>query len=102
MFAAPLPAGLRVPKCTPGSSVASAATAETLPTVTPSNISSAFVPLLDFGANRGRPRRILNVLAAIWVAFFIVMTAWGIWEKPPKTDAPPAAAGKDISHRGDR
>ena len=60
------------------------------------------VPLLDFGASRDRPRRILNVLAAAAVAFFIVMTAWGIWEPPPKTDAPPAAAGKDISHHGDR
>jgi quinol-cytochrome oxidoreductase complex cytochrome b subunit len=38
------------------------------------------VPFLDFGASRGRPRLVLNVLAALAVAFFIVMTAWGLLE----------------------
>jgi quinol-cytochrome oxidoreductase complex cytochrome b subunit len=38
------------------------------------------VPLLDLGAPRGRTRRILNVLAAIAVIGFIVMTAWGLLE----------------------
>ena len=60
------------------------------------------VPLFDFGASRDRPRRILNALAAAAVAFFIVMTAWGIWEPPPKTDPPPAAAGNGLSHPGVR
>jgi quinol-cytochrome oxidoreductase complex cytochrome b subunit len=36
------------------------------------------VPFLDLGAARGRPRRVLNVLAALAVAFFIVMTARGL------------------------
>ena len=36
------------------------------------------VPFLDFGAARGRPRRVLNVLAALAVVFFIVMTARGL------------------------
>ena len=39
------------------------------------------VPFLDFGASRGRSRRILNVLAALAVIFFIAMTAWGLIEK---------------------
>jgi quinol-cytochrome oxidoreductase complex cytochrome b subunit len=39
------------------------------------------VPILDFGASRGRPRRILNILAALAVIFFIAMTAWGLIEK---------------------
>ena len=38
------------------------------------------VPFLDFGASRGRPRRVLNVLAALAVLGFIVMTAWGLIE----------------------
>jgi quinol-cytochrome oxidoreductase complex cytochrome b subunit len=38
------------------------------------------VPLLDFGASRGRPRRILNVLAVLAVVFFIVKTARGLSE----------------------
>jgi cytochrome b6 len=38
------------------------------------------VPFLDFGADRQRPRRILNFLAALAVLFFIVMTAWGLFE----------------------
>ncbi len=36
------------------------------------------VPFLDFGAGRARPRRVLNFLAALAVAFFIVMTARGL------------------------
>lgn len=60
------------------------------------------VPLLDFGASRDRPRRILNALAAAAVVFFIVMTAWGIWERPPKTAPPRAAADNSLSHPGDR
>ena len=38
------------------------------------------VPFLDRGAEEGRPRPILNFLAAAAVIFFIVMTAWGIIE----------------------
>jgi cytochrome b6 len=38
------------------------------------------VPFLDVGAPRGGPRRVLNFLAALAVAFFIVMTAWGLIE----------------------
>jgi quinol-cytochrome oxidoreductase complex cytochrome b subunit len=38
------------------------------------------VPFLDLGASRERPRRILNLLAALAVLFFIVMTAWGLIE----------------------
>jgi quinol-cytochrome oxidoreductase complex cytochrome b subunit len=38
------------------------------------------VPLLDRTATAGWPRRILNVLAAMAVIFFIVMTAWGLIE----------------------
>ncbi len=36
------------------------------------------VPFLDVGAVRGWPRRLLNVLAALAVAFFIIMTARGL------------------------
>jgi quinol-cytochrome oxidoreductase complex cytochrome b subunit len=36
------------------------------------------VPFLDFGAARGRSRRVLNFLAAAAVVFFIVMTARGL------------------------
>ena len=36
------------------------------------------IPFLDFGASRGRSRRILNILAVLAVAFFIGMTAWGL------------------------
>ena len=36
------------------------------------------VPFLDFGASRGRPRRILNFLAFLAVAFFIAMTVRGL------------------------
>jgi cytochrome b6 len=36
------------------------------------------VPFLDFGASRGRPRRLLNLLAAAAVVYFIVMTAWAL------------------------
>jgi cytochrome b6 len=38
------------------------------------------VPFLDSGAPRGRVRRVLNVLAAAAVLFFIAMTAWGLLE----------------------
>ena len=38
------------------------------------------VPFLDFRASRGRPRRVLNLLAALAVVFFIVMTVWGLYE----------------------
>ena len=38
------------------------------------------VPFLDFGASRSRPRRVLNVLAALAVIFFIIMTARGLWD----------------------
>ena len=38
------------------------------------------VPFLDFGAAGGRPRRVLNALAALAVIGFIVMTAWGLLE----------------------
>ena len=38
------------------------------------------VPFLDRGAAAGRARRVLNVLAALAVGFFIVMTAWGLLE----------------------
>jgi cytochrome b6 len=37
-----------------------------------------FVPFLDIGVSRGRPRRILNFLAALAVVYFIVMTARGL------------------------
>ena len=36
------------------------------------------VPFLDFGASSRWPRRVLNVLAALAVVFFIVMTARGL------------------------
>jgi len=36
------------------------------------------VPYVDFGASRGRPRWVLNFLAALAVGFFIFMTAWGL------------------------
>ena len=36
------------------------------------------IPFFDVGAWRGRPRRVLNVLAAAAVVFFIVMTARGL------------------------
>ena len=38
------------------------------------------VPFLDRGAEQGRPRRILNLLATLAVIGFIVMTAWGLLE----------------------
>ena len=38
------------------------------------------VPFLDRGAEQGRPRRFLNLLAAFAVIGFIVMTAWGLIE----------------------
>jgi len=38
------------------------------------------VPFLDLGVSRGGPRRILNILAALTVLFFIAMTAWGLIE----------------------
>jgi len=38
------------------------------------------VPLLDLRAAQGRSRPILNVLAAIAVIGFVVMTAWGLLE----------------------
>jgi quinol-cytochrome oxidoreductase complex cytochrome b subunit len=46
------------------------------------------VPFLDFGANRGRPRRVLNVLAVLAVAFFVVMTARGLSDKVDDWFAP--------------
>jgi quinol-cytochrome oxidoreductase complex cytochrome b subunit len=36
------------------------------------------IPLLDASATRNWPRRVLNVLAVLAVAFVIVMTAWGL------------------------
>jgi quinol-cytochrome oxidoreductase complex cytochrome b subunit len=36
------------------------------------------VPFLDFRASQGRSRRLLNLLAAVAVIGFIVMTAWGL------------------------
>jgi quinol-cytochrome oxidoreductase complex cytochrome b subunit len=38
------------------------------------------VPFLDLGAACGRRRVVLNLLAALAVLFFVVMTAWGLWE----------------------
>jgi cytochrome b6 len=38
------------------------------------------VPFLDRGAEQGRPRRFLNLLATLAVIGFIVMTAWGLIE----------------------
>jgi cytochrome b6 len=38
------------------------------------------VPFLDYGASRGRPRRLLNALAVLAVVGFIVMTVWGLVE----------------------
>jgi quinol-cytochrome oxidoreductase complex cytochrome b subunit len=38
------------------------------------------VPFLDVGASEGRPRRLLNLLAALAVIGFIVITAWGLHE----------------------
>ncbi len=38
------------------------------------------VPFLDRGAEQGRPRRFLNLLAVFAVFGFIVMTAWGLIE----------------------
>ena len=39
------------------------------------------VPFLDIGADRGRPRRVLNCLAVLAVAFFIIMTARGLSDR---------------------
>ena len=39
------------------------------------------VPFLDYGASRGRPRRLLNALAVLAVVGFIVMTIWGLLAK---------------------
>jgi hypothetical protein len=39
------------------------------------------VPFLDIGAYRGRSRRVLNCLAALAVAFFIIMTARGLSDR---------------------
>ncbi len=39
------------------------------------------VPFLDIGAYRGRPRRVLNCLAVLAVAFFIIMTARGLSDR---------------------
>jgi quinol-cytochrome oxidoreductase complex cytochrome b subunit len=36
------------------------------------------VPFLDLRAARARPRRVLNILAALTVAFFIILTARGL------------------------
>jgi quinol-cytochrome oxidoreductase complex cytochrome b subunit len=38
------------------------------------------IPFLDFKAIHGGPRRTLNLLAALAVIFFILMTAWGLIE----------------------
>jgi cytochrome b6 len=43
-------------------------------------LAALLVPFLDVSANRGGSRRILNLLAGLAVAFFIVMTAWGLIE----------------------
>ena len=55
----------------------------------------AMVPFLDRGAATGRPRRVLNFFAAVWVAFIIFMTARSLMMKPPQSppaQAPPASA----------
>lgn len=39
------------------------------------------MPFIDFRAAEGRPRRLLNLLAALVVLGFIGMTAWGLLEK---------------------
>ena len=38
------------------------------------------IPWLDFGAFRGRRRRLLNFLVIVAVLFFFVMTGWGLVE----------------------
>jgi quinol-cytochrome oxidoreductase complex cytochrome b subunit len=56
------------------------------------------VPFLDRGAEKGRPRRVLNFLAALFVAFFIFMTIRGSVVKPPQDQSaksPPAASAGD-------
>ena len=55
----------------------------------------ALVPLLDRGAAAGRPRRVLNFLAALTVAFVIFMTVRSMTIKPPENppaNIPPALA----------
>ena len=55
----------------------------------------ALVPFLDRGAAAGRPRRVLNFLAAVWVAFIIFMTARSLMIRPPQdppAKVPPASA----------
>jgi len=39
------------------------------------------IPFIDRRAAQGRPRHLLNLLAALVVVGFIVMTAWGLLEK---------------------
>jgi hypothetical protein len=38
------------------------------------------IPFLDYGAPTARPRRLLNLLAALAVIGFVVMTIWGLVE----------------------
>jgi quinol-cytochrome oxidoreductase complex cytochrome b subunit len=56
-------------------------------------LAVVLVPFLDRGAATGRPRRVLNFLAAVTVAFFIFMTIRGIVvNRPPDAAAKPAGA----------
>jgi len=59
----------------------------------------ALVPFLDRGAATGRPRRVLNFFAALWVAFIIFMTARSLMLKPvqdrPAMDPQSSAAGPE-------
>jgi len=58
----------------------------------------ALVPFLDRGAAAGRPRRTLNLFAALTVAFFVFMTARSMLVKPVQAqpaNGPPAAASAE-------
>ncbi len=47
----------------------------------------ALVPFLDRGAAAGRPRRVLNFFAALWVAFIIFMTVRSLIDQAPAESA---------------
>jgi cytochrome b6 len=55
------------------------------------------VPFLDRGAEKGRPRRVLNCLAALFVTFFIFMTIRAYVVKPPQDSAANSATAAAAS-----
>ena len=53
------------------------------------------VPFWTAARAAGRPRRVLNFFAALWVAFTIFMTVRSLTVKPPQNppaETPPASA----------